>query len=103
MRGGKEDLLLQDTGPSGAALHRWHQLPIFGGMQTGGSYFFLSFSAVCPGRSWFPREGLGPGPQQGNRALLTTAPPGNFQEALISNIYFNRKNLGIQFLLNKNL
>lgn len=36
MRGGKEDLLLQDMGPAGdgggwAALHRWHRLPVFGG------------------------------------------------------------------------
>lgn len=58
------------------------------GMQTGGSYFFF---CCAPWGSRFPREGLDPGPQQGNQAVLTTTPPGNFPEALISNIYFNRK------------
>ena len=61
MGGGKEDLLPQDSGPAGvgdwAALYRRHRLPVFGGVQTGGSYFFLSFSAVCPGGLGSPEKG----------------------------------------------
>lgn len=73
------------------------------GDANGGLLFLLFFFCCAPWGILVPQEGLDPGPQQGNQAVLTTTPPGNFQEALISNTYFYRKNPGIQFLLNKNL
>lgn len=48
----------------GTTLHRWHRLPIFGG-DANRRLLFL-FSAVRPGGSRFPREGLDPGLNQGN-------------------------------------